>query len=53
MATKFDSIDQEQQITHSSDRLPHHVTFNDDPRQRQQRESSINLDDLSTASRQG
>lgn len=52
MATLFDSKEQEQQMSKSSDRLPHHVSFNDNPRQ-QQRESSINLDDLSTASRQG
>lgn len=51
MATPFDSKEQEQQMSKSSDRLPHHVSFNDNPRQH--RESSINLDDLSTASRQG
>lgn len=53
MATTFDSNEQEQQITNTSDRLPHHVTFNDDLRQRQQRESSINLEEFSTTSRQG
>lgn len=55
MATFTDNKkEQEQQMSNISDRLPYHVSFNDDLRQQeQQRKSSINLDDLSSTSRQG
>jgi hypothetical protein len=41
-------------MSNSSGRLPYHVSFNDDQQQApQQRDSNINLDDLSTGSRKG
>jgi hypothetical protein len=52
MATSTDN--KEQQMSNTSDRSPYHVSFNDDQRpQPEQRKTSINLDDLSSASRQG
>jgi hypothetical protein len=52
MATSTDNKEEEQQhMSNSSDRLPHHVSFNDG--QQQQRKTSINLDDLSSTSRHG
>jgi hypothetical protein len=48
MATSTDNKGQQQQMSNSSDRSPYHVSFNDD-----QRKNSINLDDLSSTSRQG
>jgi hypothetical protein len=56
MATSIDNKEeqQQQQMSNSSGRLPYHVSFNDDQRQApQHRDSNINLDDLSSGSRQG
>lgn len=55
MATSTDNKEQHQQMSNISDRLPYHVSFNDDQQQsqQQQRQNSINLDDLSSTSRQG
>jgi hypothetical protein len=53
MATSTDNKEQQQKMSNSSDRLPYHVSFNDDQRQQQQRKNSITIDDLSSTSRQG
>ncbi len=60
MATSIDNREQQQQMSNSSGRLLYHVSFNDDqrpaavPTTQQHRDSSnINLDDLSSGSRQG
>ena len=45
---------QPEKMSNSTDRLPHHVSFNDDQRQQPQiRKTSINLDDLPSTSRHG
>ena len=54
MTTSIDNKDceQEQQMSNPSDRLPYHVSFNDD--QKQQRHNSINPDEpLPSSSRHG
>jgi len=50
MATSTDNKEQQQKMSNSSDRLPYHVSFNDD---QQQRKTSITIDDQSSTSRHG
>jgi hypothetical protein len=53
METSSVNKEQQQQMSNSGDRLPHHVSFNDDQRQEPQQQNSINLDDISSESRHG